>query len=107
MDLLDLNANSATKFISVTLVKSNLRQIIALSMQSAQILMEIIYANACQVSGRTQTRFSPGLATISMNVSSFHLVMQGKVSKILARVELPVRVSLRHGILETIKCIML
>ena len=67
------------------------RQIIVLRMQSAQIFREIIYVNVFQVSDQTKRQFSPILAMTLMSVTSFHLVMQGKVSEIVKRVELPVR----------------
>ena len=67
------------------------RQIIVLRMQSAQIFREIIYVNVFQVSDQTKRQFSPILAMTLMSVTSFHLVIQGKVSEIVKRVELPVR----------------
>ena len=67
------------------------RQIIVLRMQNAQIFREIIYVNVFQVSGQTQRQFSPILAMTLMSVTNFHLVTQGKFSKIVIRVKLPVR----------------
>ena len=47
--------------------------------------------NVFQVFDQTKRLFSPILAMTLMSVTSFHLVIQGKVSEIVKHVDLPVR----------------